>query len=74
MKAFDPQQGKQLAEDIRKNPMIDLQLALTRSLFPLSRTAALNDYLHQLHAGKATKAEEVLKQYAAKGVPLPVGK
>ena len=66
-----PEEGKQLADAIRKDAVRKLEQSIQSALTPLSGTVALDRYWALRIDGKNAEANEVLKQTAAQGVPLP---
>jgi hypothetical protein len=67
----DPDVAKKIAEGLRKDEISQASLTIGRRLAPVSASAALAEYWARLSAGEEAKALAVLKQCAARGVPLP---
>jgi hypothetical protein len=74
VQAFDPKQGEEIAKAIRANPIIDIGSKVVHAISPVSGRVALNDYYGKLFDGNQSEADEVLKKYAATGMPLPLPK
>ena len=68
----NPDAARKMAESVKQNEVLSLQRDLARILSPLSGGEACRAYWMQLMRGNADEAQAALKEFADRGVPLPV--
>ncbi len=67
-----PKEAAQLGEALAKDEVRSLLRSIGTALSPLSGAIALDAYWEKRLAGKNGEADEVLRTFARRGVPLPV--
>jgi hypothetical protein len=71
LRAVDAGEAEQLAKVIREDPLESLTQALDLKLSPFNVGTALRGCWSRQVAGKDAEGEAILKQCAARGVPMP---
>jgi hypothetical protein len=71
LRAVDAGEAEQLARVIREDPLEALTQAIDLKLSPFNAGTALRSCWSRQVAGKDAEGEAILKQYAARGVPMP---
>jgi predicted negative regulator of RcsB-dependent stress response len=70
--ALDPQEGTKMARTYLEDESAQLSIAIERKVEPVSASAALSAFWAAEMAGKSADGRAILKEYAARGVPLPI--
>jgi tetratricopeptide (TPR) repeat protein len=72
LRAFDPQEGARIARTFVQDESARISSAVRRRVEPMSAATALSLSWSAEMAGRADEGRAILKEYAARGVPLPI--
>ena len=72
VRAFDPREGDRIARTYLKNESAQLSRQVRSKLEPTSASAALSLYWAAEMVGPDAGGHDILRAYAARGVPLPI--
>jgi tetratricopeptide (TPR) repeat protein len=72
LRALDPQEGARMARTYLDNESAQLSRAIQKCLEPVSASAAMSLYWAAEMVGQEAGGPDILKAYAARGVPLPI--
>ncbi len=72
LRAFDPDEGTKMARTYLEDESAQLSLAIERRVEPVSASAALSACWAAEMAGKGANGRAILKEYADRGVALPI--